>query len=732
MTRLRATLLSAAFFIAISFDTPAQEQTDTNAVVFVSGEAVIDLSNNSITFTNNAVITGNGAVLTAQSGSVNRDTGEAVAHGAVRIQQDDLLWTGEHVRYNFKTHQMITEEFRAGKAPVYMGGMGLSGDLTNHVYQATNALVTSDDFSKPGYQLRARHIKIIPGKRIEATHATLWLGNAPVFYFPYFARNLEDRANNFNFTPGYRGVFGPFLLSSYTWFLNDQLDGQFHLDYRQKKGIGAGPDFNFHLGRWGDGTIRYYYSRDDDPGTNLAGVRLPDNRQRVYFSYNATPWTNLNIKSLVRYQGDSDIVKLFYESEYRENRLPSTFVEVNKFWRNWSLDVLTQPRVNDFYETVERLPDVRLTGFRQQIGATPLYYESQSSLGYYRRLFAETNSIATGTDFEATRADTYHQLTVPRTYFGWLNFTPRAGGRFTYYSEARGAGATTGERYRGVFNTGAEVSLKASRVWPELQCAALDLDGVRHIVQPSVNYVYIPRPTHAPDRLPTFDYELPSLRLLPIEYPEYNAIDSIDSQNALRFGLNNKLQTKRGGQVEDFLTWELMTDWRLRPRTNQDTFADLYSDLAFKPRSWLKLESQTRYDINGGNWRMLLHTLTFEPNNVWSWSLGHFYLRDDLSGLPTALGQGNNLITSAMFYRVNENWGLRAAHYFDARRGRMQEQYYTIYRDLRSWTAAITAGLRDNGVGRKDFTIAFSFSLKAMPRYGLGRDTARPHGLLGR
>jgi hypothetical protein len=157
----------------------------------------------------------------------------------------------------------------------------------------------------------------------------------------------------------------------------------------------------------------------------------------------------------------------------------------------------------------------------------------------------------------------------------------------------------------------------------------------------------------------------------------------------------------------------------------------LYSDLALKPRSWITLQSQTRFDVNDGRSRMLLHTLTLEPNDVWSWTLGHFYLRDDFSGSPTALGQGNDVVINSFFYRLNENWGLRARHHYDVRNGRMQEQYYTVYRDLRSWTAALTAGVRESRTGSDDFTIAFTFSLKAMPRSGLGIDTVRPYSLLG-
>jgi hypothetical protein len=519
--------------------------------------------------------------------------------------------------------------------------------------------------------------------------------------------------------------------------LNPYLDGELHLDYRHKRGVGGGPDINYHLGRWGEGTLSYYYTRDDDPGTNglLAPVR--DNRQRLVFSYRANPFTNFNVKSLVRYQNDIGVVRDFFESEYRRNPQPNTFFEANKFWQNFSLDVLAQPRVNDFFETVEHLPDVRLTGFRQQLGSSPFYYESESSAGYYRRLFAETNGAPMGRSFEAARADTYHQITLPQTFFGWLNFVPRVGGRFTYYSESTGPAASLDEAYRGVFNTGAELNFKASRLWPEVKSAAFELDGLRHIVEPSLNYVFVPRPNERPNELPQFDYELPSLRLLPIEYPEYNAIDSVDSQNVIRWGLRNKLQTKRGGKVEDLLDWELFTDWRLRPRETQaanyrQTFSDVFSDLTLRPRSWISIQSQTRYDIDESKWTMALHTLTLQPNDTWSWSIGHFYLRKDRVQDPTWLGLGNNLVTSTLYYRVNENWGFRASHHYDLIGGRLREQYYTAYRDLRSWTCALTFGVRDDAAKSDDYIVAFTFSLKAAPRFGLGQDTVRPNSLLGR
>ena len=681
--------------------------------------------------TNGVLVRYGTAFLTADQVSVNQQSGEVTADGQVRVQSEAQLWVGEHIRYNFKTRLMEAEQFRTGKAPVFAEGEGLHGEYTNGVYIATNGVITTDDVAKPAIKVRAKYLKIIPNERVEARHATLWVEGIPVFYFPYYARNLGQRANNFGFVPGYRGSYGPFLLSSYTFFLNEQLDGTVHVDYRERRGVGAGPTLNYHLGRWGDGTFKYYYLHDNDSSAGTiggTGGAIPENRQRVYFTYQADPATNLNVKAVVRYQGDTNLIREFFEGEYRQNPQPSTFVEATKYWQNFSLDSYVQPRVNDFLDTVERLPDLRLTGYRQQLGASPVYYESETSVGYYRRLFPETNSPLGTPNYAASRADTYHQLLLPESLFGWLNVTPRVGGRFTHYSQATGPGARTDDVDRGVFNTGAEFSFKASRLWPSAQSDFFEVDGLRHIVEPSVNYVYVPRPNATgTNELPQFDYELPSLRLLPIDYPGYNSIDSIDSQNVIRPGVHNKLQTKREGQVVNLADWNVYTDWRLKPNAQQSTFADLYSDLTLNPRSWLTLQSLLRYDIQDGLMRMSVTTVTLHPKKSWSWTVGQVYLRDDLSPSPTALGIGNNVFTSSFFYRLNENWGLRTVHWFEARTGSMQEQDYSVYRDMRSWTGALTFLIRNNPGVRQDFTVAFTFWLKAYPQGGRGPDSGQPY-----
>ena len=703
----------------------AQQQEWTIEARDPGGTVSYDLKTGIATGTNGIIVKYGQAVLIADTVLADERIREVIADGHVRIQRDDMVWAGEHIRYNFNTGQAEAEQFRTGKPPFFAGGQGLAGDTTNHVYTATNGFITVDDYFEPALTVRARRLVIRPGERIEAHGATLCVGGVPVFYVPFYTQRLDATKSAFMLTPGYRSRYGGFLFGSYAWKWNEAIENTLHLDYRTKRGVGAGLDMNLHLRQWGEASVEYYYLHDDKPESGLDGNPFPHNRQRVEFSWLGGPFTNTTFKSRVSYESDAGVRREFFEREYRQNVQPSSFVEARHFWDNFSLDVIAQPRVNDFLESVERLPQVKLTAFRQQIGPLPFYYESESSAGYYRRLFAETNGPTT-LGYEAARADTLHQIVLPTTLFGWLNFTPRAGGRFTYYGQADGPGADTKEIHRSVFNTGAELSFKASRTWAEARNGLFELDGLRHIVEPSANYVYVPRPDTRPNELPQFDYELPSLRLLPIEFPDYNAIDSVDSQNVIRLGLRNRLQTKRDGQIQNFLTWDVYSDWRLRPEGNQSSFSDLFSDFTFRPRSWLMFESMTRYDMDRRQCRMTFNSLTLQPNTVWSWRLGYFFLRDD----PATWGTGNDLITSTVYLRLNENWGVRASHYIDAQTHTLAEQVYSLYRDMRSWTGALSFRDRKLAGGGDDFTVLFTFSIKALPRLGLGEDTVRTESLI--
>lgn len=687
-------------------------------------ESVMDMDTGLAYFRYGVVVRQEGMEIIANQAVVSQRTGEIIADGNVRLKSGAQYWTGEHLEYNYNTGALRTGPFRAGVNPLFVEGQALIGNLKDQELTALGTSVTTDDVKNPNYRIRGKEFSLRVGESVEARNVTIYLGNTPSIFLPYFHRNLHKHRTFWRLTPGFRSRLGAHLLSSYHFPVTTNIAAAVNIDLYQKRGIGLGPDLLWDSPKWGAGSFRYYYINDNDPGTDLDENEIREDRHRISFSHLVHLRTNFTARAVVREQSDPLIIRDFFESEYRNNTQPKSFAEIHKHWSNWSLDLLVQPQLNDFYQTVERLPDIKLNGIRQQIGVTPLFYESETSLAYLRF----QPGIENATNYAAMRGDSFHQVLWPQTYFGWLSFIPRVGGRFTQYGETEGEGSVFDERSRFVFNTGAALSMKASRVWRGARSELFEVNELRHIIQPSLNYVFVPEPNYRPRELPQFDTEIPALRLLPIDYPDYNAIDSIDSQNVVRLGLRNRLQTKREEGIQNVINWALFTDWRIDPRSDQGTFSDAYSDLDLRPRSWLTLNSATRYDISRGRLQGAYHTATLTPNSIWSVQLGHRYFR---GGPEYGPDSDNNTFFSSFYVKFNENWAARVSHHFEGRDGVLEEQYYTLYRDFRSWTGALTIRFREPRERSSEFAIAFTFQLKAFPRFGLGSDRHEPSLLLG-
>ena len=200
---------------------------------------------------------------------------------------------------------------------------------------------------------------------------------------------------------------------------------------------------------------------------------------------------------------------------------------------------MVQPRLVDFFETVERLPDVKLSGLRQEVGETPVYYENESSVGYFTRAFSSTNrslyyltneDLFLGVpgykttnlpphDYSASRLDTFHQFTLPETLFGWLDVTPNVGGRLTYYGDVYGPQVQTNQQLRAALSTGTDISFKASRVYHDVESSLLDVHDLRHIIEPEIGYHIFRRPRGRPIRCRNLITSRPVCGSCPSSFP---------------------------------------------------------------------------------------------------------------------------------------------------------------------------------------------------------------------
>jgi len=652
------------------------------------------------------------AELTANNATINQKNGSAVASGNVVLRRDGLIWKSERIEYNFRTKNIKAAQFVSGNLETFIKGEGMIGNKTNGVYRAQNTIFTTEDSKDPDFYIKAKEVEVAPGQYAIFRGATFYAGKVPIFHLPYYRRNLKQHPWNLHLRPGYKSEWGGFLLSSIRWPGNEAFGGEFNLDYREKRGFGFGPDIQYNSPDWGQGNLQLYRASDDDPLTDSRGTAIDRERDLAQWTHRYKRGS-LTATGVLNYESDEYMRRDFFEDQYQQNVQPNSYFELSKSWSNYNLSVLAQPRVNAFYEGIQRTPDIKLSGTRHQLGNSPFYYDTETSAGYLERRY---NFSSANNDYGLFRADTLHQIYMPKTYGGWLNVTPRIGARFTHYGESNGPGSTKNRSERYIAHTGVEISTKLSKMMPEIDNKLLGIsNGARHIIQPSINYAFIPKPNRTPAELDKFDYEITSPRLLPIDLPEYNAIDNIDSQNVLRMSLRNRLQTKRNESIVDVIDWDVYSDWRMDTNTGQNTFADAFSDAYLRPRDWLTLNSNLRYDIDNSLWRTYNHGFSVHPkSHEWSINAGQYYY---LAQPSTSTADRTDVYYSGLGLRLNENWSFSTRQYYDSKAGQMSQHDYILHRDMNNWTFFIDLSFRkDTGRRRDDTSISFNYSLKAFPR----------------
>lgn len=669
--------------------------------------------------------------LVASNGLVRTREQSVAAAGAVFLNDGTNIWTGDSIDINFQSEELEAHNFRAGHPPFFMEGKRLSG--APDVYEADSAALTVSDYETPDFALRAGKLRVYPQDRIEANDATLFLGPVPIFYLPYVRMPIDGRYQAFTVTPGFRTKHGAYLLTESGFSLGSRANGILRLDARSKRGIGLGPEVRYDLGNWGSGQANFYYLNDLDPDERVfEELDLDPNRYILSLNHRTEIDDQTALRVSLNRQSDERVERDFFEGRFRSNPQPDSFVELARHWRNGRVSLLAQSQMNPFFEGVERLPELQLDVFRTQIPGIelPLFYESRSLAGYYKRTFNRSGF----SDFSAGRADAYHQLTAP-IWLGILRALPRIAFRASQYTEAEGSGPPTQSQSRLGGHAGIEVGAKATGTWANARSEFLDLDGLRHIVRPSINYAFTPYPSEGPESVPQFDPAFETFQLTPFEYPLRNSIDAFDARNVARIGLENRLQTKRDGAVTDILSWRLATDLNLnRDLPPHSRFQDLYSLFETKPRAWISARSEIRYSLDDAQLRFTDNRLYITPYANWGVDIGHRFVRENdplISPIDT-LRPGSNLLTSRLAYRFSQEWSAYTRFQYELNDSTLEEHSYSLARDLRSLTTALTFRVRNERDRPRDFSIAFTVSLKARPTGSSRSDrTLQASDLLG-
>jgi lipopolysaccharide assembly outer membrane protein LptD (OstA) len=463
-----------------------------------------------------------------------------------------------------------------------------------------------------------------PGEHsVWGSNCWLKVYGCPVLWLPMFYKPKDESPGLFKVRAGQTSDWGYFISFSKRFDLTDSPYSTIKLmaDYYNMRGLGYGADMEVsteysktRIAGYSIYDIRPYYSQDIE---NSSRLDIPHYRYDFKISNVSHITPRLDFRGHFEVLSDMYFLNDFFRDEFNNNPQPVTFGALEYQFDRFSTALYVRARTNTFFTTVERLPEFRIDIPRQELFSN-IYYQGETSIANLQmkwREFDKPRTAGNGVDpknYSSVRFDTLHMFYYPLK-IAFLNIIPRAGFRMTAYSKSskRKISQTDlenmflvdqpegnynanivnydddgGSKFRVVGEFGVEANTKIYRSWQNVRSAYWGLDGLRHIVEPYMNYTYIPEPTVERDELYYFD-----------------DIDRIDKQNFVRIGIRHRLQTRRGSfgneKIYNWFTMENYWDYHFIRTDGFNNIGDFCTKFSFNPSE--RVSINTLFSIDAGN-----------------------------------------------------------------------------------------------------------------------------------
>ena len=668
-----------------------------------------------------------GTDIYADYAEYNPETREVLLVGNIRIYYDGKLLNGQRAVYNLETRQIQALDFEGGDQIYKFRTVGMRAPTLKQ-FNAQSLSLTTSDSSQPDYRVKAKGARIYPDDRVILSNATLYVGETPVFWFPYLYAPLGK--TGWKIVPGYNSTWGAFGLFGYRFPLTKKIDALAKFDYRTERGVAVGIDLEGVYGPRdsSSGKFRAYYANDTAPDTNDTAFPRTDppdaDRWIVSFKNRLVVTEDIYATFDINSISDQYFLQDFFPAEFVVDPQPDNNASLTWITENSQLNLLARWQMNDWQEATSKLPELTWTVKQTPLFGLPVFYDGSTRAGYLQRNYpaGETPDyilqlqdavyndgvIPRGIDesdldnYSTFRFDTFHQLSYPRTYFGWLSLTPRVGFRGTYYNrtgntEEVSLGADYGDgTFRPIVNAGLEGSFKLSARFEDVQSTFLGLDGLMHVFQPFANYAWVENMGLSADEILQFDRVVPSAIVPSLDFPQFSMIDSIDTSNLMRVGVRNRLITRRDDGNHEWFTLETFFDVNFDNPYLDDAgpVSNLYNNLAFSPVPWLTTGAFTQLPLAEDGFTDVNSYLLWQPAPDFSLFVNQRYIHS------SPYFQDDSQATFGGYWRINDNWSASASARYDLTGGVWEAQRYMLHRDLSSWLVSAGFMVTDN---RADF-----------------------------
>jgi LPS-assembly protein len=783
VTNLGGKIEYAAAAGTLTYHGAVKMVTDTGTTL-TADRAVVDTKTETATLTGMVKVrTETGIELFADEAVADGKLKSITATGNVSIYQGNSLQRGQRVTYFWERKFLDTAGLRGSAGPVLMeaGKFTAATDSKgNQVFIGHDAGITTDDQEDPSYWLRADRTTIYPGDKVTFRNLKVYAGDVPVLWLPYLSQPLHEELG-YHFVPGARSNWGAFLLNTYGIMLGGERDpvtgdhedawllSKWHLDFRTSRGVGTGVDLvdtrleeeNPNLSG-----LRLYYLKDLDSSTQRSGIpRLPINDDRYVAEFkHRVPF---DMADDAEWRFDFDLTKLsdqYYLEDFepqlqRRNPYPDNTIGLYRNDGRSLASIVARVRVNDFYRSDERLPEIAFDQARAPIFDWPILHEGTTSLSWIsertsdptrsaviepllslpngdpripgllaqlpsfeRELIRQIRALPPGSDQipsltrqlldpSYARFHTYQEVSLPLNVGGWLNVTPEVGVGYRNYWDVAGPANSMNGAY---LEAGAEASVKFSKDLGGYHDRALGLDGLVHVFQPYSRWSVV-----SADELgagfPKIDRLTFATRPQTLDLGRFTAIDDIKDWNIVRFGVHNRLLTRRDGQSYEWLYLNTYMDAFLRDpeRLDRDS-SNLYNDLRWRPLPWMSVDLETQVPVinEGSGFSEVATRFKFQPTDNVEFSIGHRLLNNH----PVLID--SNQIDLRLYSRIAENWGLGMIQRWELDDSTLEYEQYSLHRDFGSWVVGVGLNHRDNRV-KDEYGVMFTLTLKDFPSASL-------------
>ncbi|MBE9546195.1 MAG: LPS-assembly protein LptD [Proteobacteria bacterium] len=718
------------FFFRADFSLAVERKISTKGPVNIEADSIAyDRDTDTYSAKGSVVITFTGGYLKADYVTLNKATNEAEASGNVYIKSDDDILEGERVKFNIatKTGTIYEGKLFFAKNHFYINGKKIekTGEATYHLEDAT---ATTCDGDRPAWRFTGKELDVTIDGYGTVKHGTFQVKNFPFLYMPYMVFPAKTTRQSGFLPPRIscsRDKHGWDIELPLYWAISKNADATFYQRYMDKRGLKEGVEFRYFISKDSFGTFYADYLKDEKTGTMAEDGGLSRNwrekqeRWSYYLNHETTFSPGFYFRTDIKKVSDNWYFRDFsdynyYLSHYSEKEtrkfsnmsflgdesltsLDST-ARLVKDWSLFNLTALVQ-YTDDFASpdnnlTLQKSPEITLTGVKQPVFDTPLNFELDSSCDHYDRTKGDHGYLY----------DAHPTFSLPLNFGDYLEFTPSIGLRETFWDASELSGSSNEEHGgREIYNAGAELSTEVHRIF---DIGGKTVDKIRHGIRPELTYTYIPY---------IYQSDLP------------NFVEAVSEENSLTYSLTNTLMARLKGEdggisYREFLRVKLSQTYDIREGrkhradnygNEKRPFSNVDMELEFDPFRYLAFDADVSFDVNSGEWKKTNYDLSVSDWRGDSATLEYRYTQGTLEEINVSLkAKVTHSLDLTYLYRRNELDNIYL------------ETTYGLEYHKQCWSVAVTYSDDDN-----DRVWMMVFSLYGLGK--VGKATARPERLRG-